>query len=212
MDGFVTSIPVDDWKTLLRWRLLNTRRPLLPKRFADERLRLQQAVHRPEGACAALEEVHQATPACSAKRSDRSMSTAHVQPAAKARAKAIVDNMVVGARRTDPAARLDERPTKTAGARQARRVHAQDRLPRQVARLLEARGEARPVSRQLSAARASGRRRRNWAKVGKPVDKYRVGHDAADGERVLQPELERDRLPGRHSAAAVLRSRTPTTP
>ena len=35
---------------------------------------------------------------------------------------------------------------------------------------------------------------------------HRMGHDAADGERLLQPEHERDRVPGRHPAAAVLRS------
>ena len=34
----------------------------------------------------------------------------------------------------------------------------------------------------------------------------RVGDDAADGERVLRPVAERDGLPGRHPAAAVLRA------
>ena len=34
----------------------------------------------------------------------------------------------------------------------------------------------------------------------------RVGHDAADGQRLLQPGLERDRVPGGDPAAAVLRS------
>ena len=34
----------------------------------------------------------------------------------------------------------------------------------------------------------------------------RVGHDPADGQRLLQPRQERDRLPGRHPAAALLRS------
>ena len=37
----------------------------------------------------------------------------------------------------------------------------------------------------------------------------RVGHDPADGQRLLQPAAERDRVPGRHPAAAVLRSRRP---
>ena len=32
-----------------------------------------------------------------------------------------------------------------------------------------------------------------------------VGHDAAHGERLLQPSVQRHQLPGRHSAAAVLR-------
>ena len=38
--------------------------------------------------------------------------------------------------------------------------------------------------------------------AGRP---HRVGHDAADGQRVLRPDQERDRVPGRHPAAAVLR-------
>ena len=38
----------------------------------------------------------------------------------------------------------------------------------------------------------------------------RVGHDAADRERLLQPDPQRDRLPGRHPAAAVLRPGMPT--
>ena len=35
---------------------------------------------------------------------------------------------------------------------------------------------------------------------------HRMGHDAADGQRLLQPAAERDRVPGRDPAAAVLRS------
>ena len=40
----------------------------------------------------------------------------------------------------------------------------------------------------------------------------RVVHDPADGQRLLQPGHERDRLPRSDSAAAVLRRRAPTTP
>ena len=36
----------------------------------------------------------------------------------------------------------------------------------------------------------------------------RVGHDAADHQRLLQPDLQRGRVPGGHPAAAVLRSAT----
>ena len=38
-----------------------------------------------------------------------------------------------------------------------------------------------------------------------------LGNDGADGERVVQPDEQRDHLPRRHSAAAVLQRRTPTT-
>ena len=40
---------------------------------------------------------------------------------------------------------------------------------------------------------------------------HRMGHDAADRERLLQSEHERDRVPGRHSAAAILLREMPTT-
>ena len=45
------------------------------------------------------------------------------------------------------------------------------------------------------------------AKLGKPVDRSRVGHDAADRQRGEPAGDERDELPGRDPAAAVLRSR-----
>ena len=48
---------------------------------------------------------------------------------------------------------------------------------------------------------------RELGKLGGPVDRDRVAHDAADGQRLLQPGDERDRLPRRHPAAAVLRPR-----
>ena len=43
-------------------------------------------------------------------------------------------------------------------------------------------------------------------KIGKPVDKTEWGMTPADGQRLLQPAAERDRVPGRDPAAAVLRS------
>ena len=102
------------------------------------------------------------------------------------------------------------------------------------ARLDEPRDQARrpwrssPSSRPRSAIPTSGATTRSWrsaattwwatsaaptafeldrdlAKLGKPVDRDRVGHDAADGQRLLQPGHERDRLPRRDPPAAVLR-------
>ena len=48
--------------------------------------------------------------------------------------------------------------------------------------------------------------KRDLNKIGKPVDRTRVGHDAADGERLLQSGNERNRFSRGHSAAAVFRS------
>ena len=50
------------------------------------------------------------------------------------------------------------------------------------------------------------------ARQGGQADRSRgMGHDAADGQRVLQPGPQRDRLPRRDPAAAVLRSWPQTT-
>jgi len=37
LDGMLASVPLADWKTYLRWRILDTAEPRLPKRFVDER-------------------------------------------------------------------------------------------------------------------------------------------------------------------------------
>ncbi len=47
-------------------------------------------------------------------------------------------------------------------------------------------------------------RNRELAKLGKPVDKTGVGHDSADGERVLHAVAGEHQFPGWDSAAAVL--------
>ena len=51
---------------------------------------------------------------------------------------------------------------------------------------------------------------RQLGKIGKPVDKTRMGDDAADRQRVLQPAREQHQLPGRHPAAALLQRQAPT--
>ena len=89
---------------------------------------------------------------------------------------------------------------------QARPVHPEDRLPGALARLLGARDRPRRPARQrppgggLRGRPPAGQARR----AGRP---RRVVHDPADGQRLLQPGPERDRLPRRDPAAPVLRRR-----
>ena len=54
--------------------------------------------------------------------------------------------------------------------------------------------------------------RRDQARIGKPTDRTLVEHDPPDRERVLQRGQQRDRLPGGHPPAPVLRPRRSTTP
>ena len=73
------------------------------------------------------------------------------------------------------------------------------------------RGQARRLLRQL-AARA-GLRDRAQLRAHRQADgPHALGHDAADRERLLQRGQQRDRVPGRHPAAAVLRPAASTTP
>jgi hypothetical protein len=74
-----------------------------------------------------------------------------------------------------------------------------------VARLLGARGDRRPARQRARGQRVRDRPRAGQAR--RPGRPRRVVHDAADRQRLLQPGDERDRLPGRHPAAAVLRRR-----
>ncbi len=106
----------------------------------------------------------------------------------------------------DRGARLDEPRDPAARPRQAGHLHAEDRLSGQVEGLQRPRDPGRRPGRQ----RPPLGRGRDGARPGqaRPAGRQdRVADDAADGQRVLQPADERDRLPGRHPAAAVLRPR-----
>ena len=118
LDGFITSIPIDDWKTLLRWRVLNTSATPPAASVRRRELRVPRRSSRARrSACRAGSAACATRTARSAKRSARSTSKRTFTPEAKARAKAMVDNLRRGAARPDRPARLDERPTKHAGAR-----------------------------------------------------------------------------------------------
>ena len=126
-------------------------------------------------------------------------------PAAKKRMDELVKNLMVAYRE-----RIETRDwmgpeTKKAGPRQARRRDAENRLSRQVARLLDARYQRRFVRAATSCAPKRSRsqlRVRQARQAGRP---RRMAHDAAHGERLLQPDHERNRVPRRHLAAAVFR-------
>ena len=56
-----------------------------------------------------------------------------------------------------------------------------------------------------SLAPMSLNRSASIAKIDKPLDRKRVGHDSADRERLLQRFVQRNRISSGHIAAAVLR-------
>ena len=206
------------WKTYLRWHVLGRLAPsLLTAAFVDEDFaftarRLTGTQEHP----AALEALRGRDGRASARRS----AQPYVDEALRRR----------GARRAGPAmvqrprAALDERhrgaspwmddETRKAAPREARaRSRTRSATPTSGATTTALEVAPRDAtSANVRAARARSSPQRELAKIGKPVDRDGVGDDAADGERVLQPAAERDRLPRRHPPAAVLRPRRPTTP
>ena len=106
--------------------------------------------------------------------------------------------------------RLDEPRHQAGGAAQAPRHPQQDRLSRQMARLHRARSQARRLLRQRPA-RLPLQAGRELEQARQARGSRRVGHDAADRQRLLRSADERHQLPRRRAAAAALRSQRSTT-
>ena len=98
--------------------------------------------------------------------------------------------------------------TKVEAEQEAGGVSDKIGYPGQLAGLLAARRSS-AMTWWGTLERSIFERRRNLGKAGQAGGRDRVGHDAADGERLLQSAAERHQLPGRHSAAAVLRQCKP---
>jgi putative endopeptidase len=170
MDGFLTSISADDWKTLLRWRLLHSAANSLPKRFVDENFAFGKVFsgrreQQPRWKTCTTNTTNTLGEAVGQEYVKRTFS-----PDAKARAKAIVDNMVSVLH--DQIGQLDWMSDST--KKQAlvkldaftRKIGYPDKW-RDYSKLEVVRGEYNHnLHRATTWSRAV-----SWAKVGKPVDK-----------------------------------------
>ena len=174
MDGFLTSIPVDDWKTLLRWRLLNTSASRLPKRFADEDFAFRKIFTGQKERLPRWQTCERNTDGALGEAIGQEYVARTFTPAAKARAKAIVDNMVSVLH--DQIGQLDWMSDST--KQQAlvkldaftRKIGYPDKW-RDYSKLEVRVGEYYGNFRRFSEWSAA----RNWAKVGKPVDRTEWG-------------------------------------
>ena len=101
--------------------------------------------------------------------------------------------------------------TKAEGARQAAHVHAAYRLSRQVARLFRASSIKRDdlIGDVERASVFEWQYRLN--RIDQPVDRNEWNMTPPTVNAYYTPVVQLDLLPGRDPAAAVLRSRTPTT-
>lgn len=174
MNGFVGELPVADWKTLMRWRLVHARARFMPKRFVDENFAFNRLL---TGQQAQVERWKKCT-----GNTDQALGEAlggeYVQrmftPAAKARAKAIVDNMVtvLGER----IQQLDwmEPATKTEAMLKLRSFQRKIGYPD---KWIDYSALDVDMGRYLENQRRTEQFQtaRSWKKVGKPVDKTEWG-------------------------------------
>jgi putative endopeptidase len=170
MDGFITSIPLDDWKTLLRWRLLNTAAPRLSKAFVEENFAFGKLFTGQKERLPRWQSCERNTGAVLGEAIGQEYVARTFSPQAKARARAIVDNMVSVLH--DRIGQLEWMGDST--KRQAitkldaftRKIGYPDKWRDYTA--LEVRpGEYYDNYRRYVAWSTA----RNWAKLGKPIDK-----------------------------------------
>ena len=170
MDGFLTSIPVEDWRTLLRWRVLHRSAAWLPKRFADEDFAFQRLFSGQPEPLPRWERCAMETDEALGEAVGQEYVARTFSPAAKARAIALVDNMVSVLR--DQVGQLDWMSDST----KAQAIIKLNALSREIGypnkwrdySTLDIRvGEYDDNFERVGA----WLRQRNWAKLGKPIDR-----------------------------------------
>ena len=170
MDGFLTSIPIDDWKTLLRFRLLNSSAASLPKRYLDEGFAFAKLFTGQQERLPRWKSCGQRTTGVLSEAVGQEYVKRTFSPASKARAKAIVDNMVsvLGEQIKQLDWMSDSTKTQALIKLNAfgRKIGYPDKW-RDYSKLEAKRGEYLLNQRRAAAwAREIG-----WSKLGRPVDK-----------------------------------------
>ena len=206
VDSLLASAPVEQWRTYLRWRLLDTASPFLSSPFVNESFRFNSTVL--QGTAEQQprwKRCLQFTDGFMGEILGQAYVKKHFTPEAKARALEMVRNIQAEFR-----ARLAQltwmgESTKEKAYRKldaiVNRIGYPDKW-RDYSKL-----EVQPTTFFTNVARAAAFEAAARIRQGGQADRPgRVGHDASDGERLLQPVAQRDHVPGRHHAATVLRS------
>ena len=174
MNGFVGDIPVDDWKTLLRWRLVHSRARFLSRRFVNENFNFNKLLTGQQEQLPRWKKCTGNTDGALGEALGQEYVSRTFTPAAKARAKAIVDNMV--AVLGDQISQLEwmgpdtkkEALTKLQSFK--RKIGYPDKWIDYSALAIEA-GQYLENQRRVEQFNSA----REWKKVGKPVDKSEWG-------------------------------------
>ncbi len=195
------------WKDYLTYHLLRNNAAVLPQRDRRREFRfLRHDAERPAAAARTLEaRGASASTARSAKRSARSTCSATSRRKPRRRCCELVENL-----RRAYGERIDRLTWMSAETKVAAREKLATFRPkigypdrwRDYSALEVRAGDALRQRQAPADLRLELRSRASAA----PDRQGRVVHDAANGERLLQPGVQRDRVPGRDPAAAVLRS------
>ncbi len=174
MDGFITSIPVEDWKTLLRWRLLNTASASLSSRYRDESFAFNKLFTGQRERLPRWKSCTSRTTGVLGEAVGQAYVDKAFSPAAKARAKAIVETMVeVLGERIRQLDWMSDSTKQQAYAKLSsftRKIGYPDKW-KDYSQLEVRRGEYFENQRRATAWST----KTEWAKVGKPVDKSEWG-------------------------------------
>lgn len=174
LDTMLVSVPVEDWKTLLRWRLLAHTAGYLPARFRDEAFNFGKVFTGQREQLPRWQLCERNTNAALGEAVGQEYVARTFSPAAKARAKAMVDNMVSALH--DDIQQLDWMSDSTkqqALAKLAaftRKIGYPDTWRDYSALEVRPREFAGDMKRYTEWSSA-----RMWAKVGKPVDRTEWG-------------------------------------
>ena len=142
-----------------------------------------------------------------ARRWASSMSRKYFPPEAKAKAELLVQQSAQGLCRRHQDARLDDAGDAAEGAGEARRLSRRKiGYPDHLARLFGAGDRARRSDRRREERRRCSNGNRELARIDGPVDRTEWGMTPPTNNAYYNPDAQRDRVPGRHPAAALLRS------
>ena len=209
LNSMLTRVPLSDWKAYLRWHTLSDACAV-----AEQAVRRRRRSISAAGATGAKEQLprwkrclHAHSSAISARRWGRRTSRGRSRRRPRRARSRWCENMEAVLR--ERLATLDWMSDTT---RKCARSHKLDAFVNKIGYPDKWRDySALELERRSRSSSTRARERHSsssddLAKLGKPVDRTRVGDDAADGQRVLQPARNNEIVfPAGDSAATVLR-------
>jgi hypothetical protein len=197
---------IDDWKTYLRWHLINATAPELSKDFVNEDFNFKETTLRgTKQIKPRWKRVVIATDAEIGEALGKLYVADYFPPEAKARALELINNLKEALSDRIKTLEWMDEPTKQEAFKKAGGDDGEDWLSRQMARLFPAQDRSRPVRAQHTAG-GKFRIQPRPEKDRQTDRSHGVGHDSSNGECVLQSGEQRDRFPGRDFTTAILQS------